>query len=321
MAKRDQGPAGRTLVTGAAGFIGSNLCRRLVAEGQTVVGFDDLSEGSAENLRDVPEVRMVEGDLRDEKAVASAARGCGTILHQAAKRSVPRSMREPVLTTDVNVRGTLNVLLAAASEGAVVVSASSSSVYGDQTTYPLHEEMDLRPRSPYAASKLAAEVYCQAMWRASGTRSVSLRYFNVYGPGQDPASEYAAVVPRFILACLSGDRPVIHGDGEQARDFTFIDDVVDANLRAMRASEAAFGQACNIGGGATPTSINRLLELVASLCDAEPDPIHEPPREGDVRLTEADISKARRLLDYRPAVAIDEGLSRTVNSFREPIVP
>jgi UDP-N-acetylglucosamine/UDP-N-acetyl-alpha-D-glucosaminouronate 4-epimerase len=304
------------LVTGAAGFIGSHLCRRLVADGSEVVGLDDLSEGSPDNLRDVPEVRLVEADLRDEVAVADAARGCEAILHQAAKRSVPRSMKEPVLTTDVNVRGTLNVLLVAKAEGAVVVSASSSSVYGDQDSFPLREDMRPDPRSPYAASKLAAEGFCRAMWLASGVRSVSLRYFNVYGPGQDPASEYAAVVPRFVTACLTGARPVVHGDGEQARDFTFIDDVVDANLLALRAPEVAFGRSFNIGGGRTPVSVSLLLELIGEICDVKPDPIHEPPREGDVRLTHADVSSAHEILGFRPSVGIEEGLRRTVESFR-----
>jgi nucleoside-diphosphate-sugar epimerase len=311
--------ARRILVTGGAGFIGSHLCRRLVAEGDEVVVLDDLSEGSLDNLRDLPDIRFVHGDLRDEAVVTDAARGCSGILHHAAKRSVPRSMREPVLTTDVNVRGTLNVLLAAKEQGAVLVSASSSSVYGNQEVFPLSEEMDLRPRSPYAASKLAAEIYCGAMWVAEGVRSVSLRYFNVYGPGQDPASEYAAVIPRFIVACLDDARPTIFGNGEQARDFTYIDDVVEANLLALTSSDAAFGRAFNIGGGARPTSINRLLQLVADLCGVEPDPVYEEPREGDVRLTDADISRAGETFGFRPNVPMEEGLRRTVDSFRRGV--
>jgi UDP-glucose 4-epimerase len=310
--------ARRILITGGAGFIGSHLARRLLAEGAEVVVLDDLSEGSLENIRDLPEVRFVQGDIRDEAVVMDVARGCSGILHHAAKRSVPRSVREPVLTTDVNVRGTLNVLLGAREHGAVFVSASSSSVYGDQDVFPLHEEMDLRPRSPYAASKLAAEIYCNAMCVADGVRTVSLRYFNVFGPGQDPASEYAAVIPRFVVACLEGHQPVIHGDGEQARDFTFIDDVVNANLLALEAPSAAFGHAFNIGGGGRPTSVNRLLQLVAALCGVTPRPVHEPPRDGDVRLTEADISRAAEAFGYRPTVPIEDGLSRTVDAFRRP---
>ncbi|MEX0983548.1 MAG: SDR family NAD(P)-dependent oxidoreductase [Actinomycetota bacterium] len=306
----------RALVTGAAGFIGSHLCWRLVADGTEVVGLDDLSDGTLENLARVPEVAFVQADLRDQDAVRDAAKGCGVIYHQAAKRSVPRSMLEPGMTTDVNVRGTMHVLAAARDEGAVVVAASSSSVYGDQDVFPLHESMTPRPVSPYAASKLAVEVYCAAMRHAYGVRSAALRYFNVYGPGQDPASEYAAVVPRFVLACLSGTRPVIHGDGEQARDFTYIDDVVESNLRAARTPSACEGTAYNVGGGGAPTSVNRLLAIIADLCGVDPDPIHEPTRAGDVRLTQADISLAERAFGYRPQVAIEEGLARTVASFR-----
>ena len=306
----------RVLVTGAAGFIGSHLCRRLVADGVEVVGLDDLSDGSTENLRDVPEVRLVEVDLRDEAAVASAARGCRTILHQGAKRSVARSMEEPGLVTDVNVRGTLNVLLAARSENAVVVSASSSSVYGEQTRFPLREAQQPAPRSPYAVSKLAAEVYCAGMYRSYGVPATSLRYFNVYGPGMNPEGDYALVVPRFIAACVRGARPVIEGDGEQSRDFTYIDDVVDANLRAARAPGDALGLAYNIGGGGKPTSIGQLLAMVAREVGVEPDPLFEPPRPGDIRMTMADVTLASDRLGYHPTVGIEEGIRRTVASFQ-----
>ena len=306
----------RALVTGNAGFIGSHLAGRLVAEGHTVVGLDDLSEGTTTNLDRTAGLRFVHADLRDVDAVRSAATGCDVIFHQGAKRSVPRSILEPELFTDVNVRGTLHVLLAARDVGARVVSASSSSVYGDQQRFPLVESMSPLPRSPYAASKLAGEAYCRAFTLSMDVPTVSLRYFNVYGPGQDPASEYAAVVPRFSHACLTGSRPVVHGDGTQARDFTYIDDVIDANLLAASANDDAQGRAFNIGGGAEPTTVNDLLRLIADLTGISPDPIHEPPREGDVRRTEADLSLARELLGYAPAVGMSQGLARTVEHIR-----
>jgi UDP-N-acetylglucosamine/UDP-N-acetyl-alpha-D-glucosaminouronate 4-epimerase len=303
---------GRVLVTGAAGFIGAHLCRRLVAEGFDVVGLDDLSDGSLDNLGDVPEVRFVESDLRDAAAVASAARGCDVLYHQGAKRSVQRSMIDPTLVADVNVGGTLHVLLAAREVGAAVVSASSSSVYGDQDTFPLEESFEPRPRSPYAVSKLAAEVWCAGWFRSFGVPAISLRYFNVYGPGMNPHSEYALVVPLFLAACLGGTSPRIEGDGEQARDFTYIDDVVEANLLAGRAPGDAAGRAFNIGGGHPPTSVNRLLELIATATGSTPDPVYGPPRAGDIRRTHADVSLARAVLGYAPSVAIEEGIRRTV---------
>ena len=309
----------RALVTGAAGFIGSHLAHRLVADGVEVVGLDDLSDGSLDSLRDSPEVRFVEADLCDEAAVGEAARGCTAIYHQGAKRSVPRSMEQPGLTTDVNVRGTLNVLLAARDAAAVVVAASSSSVYGDQSEFPLRETMTLAPRSPYAVSKLALEVYCAGIGLSYGVPTVALRYFNVYGPGQDPESEYAAVVPRFAVACLSGARPEVHGDGEQSRDFTYIDDVVEANLRSARAPSEAHGGAFNIGGGGEPTSVNQLLSLVARAAGADPDPVYTGTRAGDVRMTQADVSLAERLLGFVPTVPIDEGVRRTVSWFRNTL--
>ena len=306
----------RVLVTGAAGFIGSHLCRRLVAESHEVVGFDDLSEGDARsNLADVPQIRLVEGDLRDRDAVAKAATGCEVVFHHAARKSVPRSIAEPEAFAEVNVGGTLNVLLAARAEGAAVVFASSSSVYGDQDAFPLREDLEPRPRSPYAATKLAGEGLARAWWHAYGVPTVSFRYFNVYGPYQDPASEYAAVIPRFAAACLSGGTPVIYGDGEQARDFTFVDDVVEANLLAARASSDAFGRVLNVGGGREPTSVNELLRLVAGAAGTEVAARYEPAREGDIRRSHADVSLAGSLLGYEPKVAVEEGVRRTVAWF------
>jgi nucleoside-diphosphate-sugar epimerase len=234
-------------------------------------------------------------------------------------RSVPRSIEQPEKTTDVNVRGTLNVLLAARDVGATVVFASSSSVYGDQESFPLREGLAPLLRSPYAASKLAGEAYCRAWWLSFAVPTVSLRYFNVYGPGQDPMNEYAAVVPRFVMACLDGTAPEVHGDGEQSRDFTYIDDAVDANLLAAVAPEQARGRVLNVGGGREPTSVNTILEIVARLTATNPRPKHTPSREGDVRRTEADVSLARQLIGYDPKVDIEEGLLRTVAWFRQNV--
>lgn len=303
-------------MTGAAGFIGSHLCRRLVADGHEVVGLDDLSDGKLENLADLPEVRFVEADLREQDAVRQAADGCSVIFHQGAMRSVPRSIAQPAETTDVNVRGTLNVLLAARDMPANVVFASSSSVYGDQETFPLREDMASLLRSPYAASKLAGEAYCRSWWLSFGVPTVSLRYFNVYGPGQDPENEYAALVPRFVMACMNGTAPEVHGDGEQSRDFTYIDDVIEANLLAGLAPEQARGRVMNVGGGRQPTSVNGILQIVAGLIGVKPEPVHTPSREGDVRKTEADVSLARRAIGYEPKIEIEEGLRRTVEWFR-----
>ena len=306
----------RVLVTGAAGFIGSHLCHRLVADGLDVVGFDDLSSGSLSNLDDTPEVRLELGDVTDADALRSAARGCRVVYHQAAKLSVPRSMLEPGETLDVNVRGTINVLLAALDLGAVVVAASSSAVYGDQQTFPIAETALCAPMSPYAASKLAGETIGIAFARSHGLATAWLRYFNVYGPGQDPASEYAAVIPRFIVACLMREPAVIYGDGLQSRDFVYIDDVVEANLLAARLPERAIGSAFNIGGGA-PTAIGELHSMIARSCGVEPRIVSAPVRDGDVRESLADLSFVRATIGYEPAVPIVEGIARTVASFRE----
>jgi nucleoside-diphosphate-sugar epimerase len=308
------------LVTGVAGFIGSHLARRLLAEGLQVRGLDDLSEGSLDNICDLPEVEFMEADIRDEHSVIDAGRGCQVIFHQAAKRSVPRSLAEPELFIDVNLRGTLNVLLAARDAGARVVSASSSSVYGDQEMLPLSEAMVPAPKSPYAATKLSGEILCAMAWRAYRVPAISLRYFNAFGPHQDPASEYAAVIPRFAVACLTGQRPTVHGNGAQGRDFTFIDDVVNANVLASRAGERAFGLAMNVGGGAPPVSISQLLLMIASLCETDVDPIREPARQGDIRLSHADVSLAGEAIGFVPKVPLLEGLTKTVDWFKSKLV-
>lgn len=265
----------KCLVTGAAGFIGSRLATRLSREGHIVVGLDDLSAGSRSNLAEAPNVDLWVGDVRDPQLVHELTAGCDVVFHLAAVRSVVRSLDEPALAEEVNARGTLNVLLAAQAHASRVVFASSSSVYGHQDRFPLREDALPQPRSPYAASKLAAEIYCQTWWRAFSVPTVSLRYFNVYGPGMDPHGPYALVVPIFIQALLDGRRPVIHGDGEQARDFTHVDDVVAATLQAATAPAAAFGAVFNVGGGRTPTSIRTLLRIIASHVGVSVDPTFE----------------------------------------------
>jgi nucleoside-diphosphate-sugar epimerase len=253
--------------------------------------------------------------------MARTVAGCDAILHQAALKSVPRSLEEPRSFVEVNVIGTLNVLLAARDQRIPVVSASSSSVYGDQDPGPLAESLEPRPRSPYAATKLAAEALCRA-WSASyGVPTVSLRYFNVYGPGQDPTSTYASVVPRFITACLQDVAPTVYGDGEQSRDFTFVEDVVEANLLAARSPGAVGGRVLNVGGGGEPTSVNTLLATIGRLTGTHPKPVHEAEREGEIRRSQADLTLARELLAFEPEVNVEDGLRRTVEWFRDARFP
>lgn len=302
----------RCLVTGAAGFIGSHLVERLVRDGHDVVALDDLSTGHRSNLAAVPSVQMVVGDVRDVPLVRDLANGCSTIFHLAAIRSVMRSVDEPLLSTSVNVDGTVSVLEAARAAGAGVVLASSSSVYGDQGGVALGEDLAARPGSPYAATKLAAETMAATWWRAFRTPSVSLRYFNVYGPRMDPAGPYALVVPIFVRALLDERRPVVHGDGLQARDFTYIDDAIQATVSAAAMPPELRGRPVNVGGGAKPTTINELLNLTAAAVGVTANPEFAAARPVDMRYTEADIGLARRTLAYAPTVAIGEGIRRTV---------
>jgi UDP-glucose 4-epimerase len=249
--------------------------------------------------------------VRDRESVYAAAAGCEAILHHAAMTSVPRSIQQPDGYIDVNIRGTLNV--------ARVVFASSSSVYGDQTTFPLHEALEPRPRSPYAATKLGGEALVRCWWDSYRVRTLAFRYFNVYGPGQDPESQYAAVIPRFASACLTGRPPVVYGNGEQSRDFTFVEDVVEANMLALAARDDVFGSALNIGGGREPTTVNQLLDLVSAYSDSKPEPLHQPARAGDIHRSHADISRARELLGYEPRVDMSEGIRRTVESYARTV--
>jgi nucleoside-diphosphate-sugar epimerase len=301
----------RYLVTGGAGFIGSTLTHTLVERGDEVRVLDSLLTGSGENLADLPDVELVRGDIRDLEGLRTAMKGVDRVLHQAAVPSVPRSVRDPLLSHESNVTGTLNVLLAARDAGVQrVVFASSSSVYGDAPTLPKVETMTPSPLSPYAVTKLTGEQYCRVFHRLFGLETVALRYFNVFGPRQDPTSDYAAVIPKFIALMARGERPVIEGDGSHSRDFTYVDNVVQANLRAAE-SPGVGGKVFNVACGERHT----ILDLVAALnrvFGTSIEPAFGPPRKGDVPHSLADIEKARRLLGYEPSTGFQEGLERTV---------
>jgi len=304
----------RALVTGGAGFIGSHLVDRLVGDGAEVRVIDDLSSGAEANVN--PAADLVVADIADEAGSAAAIRGVDVVFHQAAHRAVLRSVEHPLQTDTANVHGTL-VLLTAARDAGVrrFVSASSSSIYGDVGVFPTPEDTEKLPRSPYAVSKLAGEHYCRVYALLYGMETVSLRYFNAYGPRQRPDSAYALVIPLFLHALLSGERPEVHGDGTQSRDFTYIDDVIDANLlAATRPADRFAGKAYNIAGGRS-YSLLELLDLLRELTGIVAEPVHVRLREGDVRRTEADISAAASDLGYQPKVGFREGLRRTIDAF------
>jgi nucleoside-diphosphate-sugar epimerase len=306
--------ASRVLVTGGAGFIGSHLAERLCRDGHRVRVLDNFATGRRESLASIhDEVELVEGDVRSYEQVHRCVRGCELVFHQAALPSVPRSVQDPVTSHESNATGTLNVLLAARDEGVRrVIFASSSSVYGANRELPSREETPALPIAPYAVAKLAAENYCRAFSEVYGLETVSLRYFNVFGPRQDPLSEYAAVVPRFSAAMLDGRPPMVYGDGEQSRDFTYIDNAVEANLLAANAS-GVDGQVFNIACGEAIT-LNTLLEELRGITGSEVEAVHEAPRPGELRHSLADISRARETLGYEPAISLQKGLSRTVAS-------
>ena len=304
----------KALVTGGAGFIGSNIVDRLVADGADVRVLDDLSTGYGDNVN--PAAELIEGDIADPNAVAKAVDGCEVVFHQAAHRAVFRSVEYPLQTDRANVAGTLTVLVGARDAGARrVVAASSSSVYGGLAPMPTPESSPLTPRSPYAVTKLTGEHYCRVFSELYGLETVCMRYFNVYGPRQRPDSQYAAVIPLFIRALRDGTPAEVHGDGGQTRDFTYIDDVVAANLRAATApAEACSGKADNIAGG-REYSLLDLLGILEGILGVQGERRHTDPRPGDVRHTRADISAAQRDLGHSPEVGFAEGLERTVAWF------
>ena len=302
------------LVTGGAGFIGSNLVDALLAGGHGVRILDDLSSGFRENIAAGAE--LVEGDIADPAVVREAVDGTEVVFHQAAHRAVLRSVERPIETDRANTGGTLNVLKAALDAGARrVVYASSSSIYGGAADMPTHESARARPRSPYAVTKLAGEEYCRVFAELYGLETVALRYFNVYGPRQRPDSAYAAVIPLFTEALRRGEPATVHGDGLQSRDFTYISDVVGANMRAATAPpEQCSGKAYNVAGGAA-YSLMDLLGHLGSILGVEPRADHTEPRAGDVRHTRADISAAEADLGHRPQVDFAEGLALTTGWF------
>jgi nucleoside-diphosphate-sugar epimerase len=311
----------RYLVTGGAGFIGSHIAARLLGTGETVRVIDNMSTGRRENLEAIRaedsnrRFDWMEGDITSLETCRRACEGVDFVIHQAALASVQRSIERPAESTAVNVGGTVN-LLTAAREGGVsrFVLASSSSVYGDTPTLPKHEGMPTAPLSPYAVSKLAGEEFVRVFAATLGLSAVSLRYFNVFGPRQDPNSHYAAVVPRFITALLRGERPTVYGDGLQSRDFTYVENVVQANLNACRL-EGFRGEVINVACGDRFTLLE-LLRHIGEIVGVDPRPVFEPPRGGDVRDSMADVARARQMLAFVPTIGFREGLERTVSHFR-----
>jgi len=307
------------LVTGGAGFIGCNLARYILDKGHEVVILDDFSTGKRENLTDITDrIELIEGDIRHRDTVDRAIGGCAAIFHQAALGSVPRSMKDPQTTHDVNVNGTVTVLEAARAAGVKrVVFAASSSAYGDRAESPKHEGMTPLPISPYAASKVSCEAYMKAYAEAFGMETVSLRYFNVFGPHQDPSGAYAAVIPAFVSRLLRGEAPTVFGDGEQSRDFCYIDNTCQANWLAAHApAEKCSGKVMNIACNAR-TSLNEILELLKELLGSDIRAVYQDERPGDVKHSLADVSLAAESIGYEPGVFFEEGLRKAIDWYRE----
>ena len=306
------------LVTGGAGFIGSNIVADLLRRGEKVRVFDNFSTGKHENIKPFKNdtnFELIEGDLRNIQLVRTAVKGVDFVLHQGALPSVPRSINDPLSTNEVNIVGTLNVLEAAKEFGVHrVIYASSSSVYGDNEEFPKVEDMPIRPLSPYALTKYAGEKYCQLYFKLYGLQTVCLRYFNVFGPNQDPSSHYSAVIPKFITAIMNGKQPVIYGDGLQSRDFTYVANNVEANLLACYAAEPAVGNVINIACGERITLLD-LVKTINEFTGKYVQPVYEKQRAGDVKHSLASIEKAKDLLRYHVKYSFIEGLRETIDFF------
>jgi nucleoside-diphosphate-sugar epimerase len=308
----------KVLITGGAGFIGSNLTETLLKQGHLVRVLDNFSTGRRENLvfdKAFPSLEIIEGDICDLNICQRAMNDVEFVFHQAALASVQRSVEDPLTSNSVNVEGTLNVLLAARDAGVKrFVYASSCAVYGDDPIIPKREEMSPNPLSPYALQKYIGEQYCRLFSQLYNLGTVSLRYFNIFGPKQDPTSIYSAVIPKFISAMLEGHPPIVFGDGEQSRDFTYIDNVVQANLLAMSANHLN-GEAINIACGKR-ISLNQLLDILKDIIGSKVSPVYQEPRKGDIRHSLADIQKGKKFLNYCPIVEIGDGLKKTVGYFQ-----
>lgn len=306
------------LVTGGAGFIGSHIAEELVRRGERVRVVDSLITGHRRNLDHLPSVEFVEGDVADLAVARRAVQGVSYVLHQAAIPSVPRSVEDPITSNRANIDATLS-LLVAAREAKVrrVVYAASSSAYGDTPVLPKRESMPTSPRSPYALQKLVGEQYLQLFWELYGLETVSIRYFNVFGPRQDPSSPYSGVISLFIKALLEGRAPSIYGDGEQTRDFTYVANVVDGALRACHAAGVS-GRVFNVATGGR-VSLNQLFKTLKTLTGAAVDPVYLPARAGDVRDSQADITLARQYLEYEPLVTFDDGIKATLTWAQQPV--
>ena len=309
----------RYLVTGGAGFIGSHISEELVNRGHEVRIIDNFLTGKKENIASfLDKIELVEGDIKDFETCQRAMEGVDFVLHQAALPSVPRSVKDPLATNENNIRGTLNVLLASRDANVKkIVFASSSSVYGDDTHLPKIEGREGNPLSPYALSIGVGENYCRIFSQIYGLPTVFLRYFNIFGPRQDPYSQYAAVIPNFITKMLKGEKPTIFGDGEQSRDFTFVSNVVEANILASVAQDVS-GEAFNIACGER-TTVNTLANTINEVLNKDINPVYDNPRPGDVKNSFAEISKAKKMLKYEPLVPFTEGLRKTINWYQERI--